>query len=96
MQCMQCELRTDVMWQLQVAIPREQIYAIKEGLPVNEAACEYAGQLLRLDASILPRNAEGMPMLSCLAFCQAIFRVPFKNSSHCRTPHENACVSHLV
>ena len=43
----------------QVPIPREQIHAIKEGLPVGEAATEYAGQLLRLDASILPRNAQG-------------------------------------
>ncbi len=44
---------------LQVAIPREQIYAIKENLPVAEAATEYAGQLLRLDNKVLPRNAEG-------------------------------------
>jgi hypothetical protein len=43
----------------QVPIPREQIHAIKEGLPVGEAATEYAGQLLRLDAGILPRNAQG-------------------------------------
>ena len=66
------------MWQLQVPIPRQQVYAIKEGLPVNEAACEYAGQLLRLDASVLPRNAEGMQMRSDVAYCQAVFRSPSK------------------
>ena len=44
---------------MQVAIPREQIYAIKEHLTVNEAATEYAGQLLRLDEKVLPRNPEG-------------------------------------
>lgn len=44
---------------LQVCIPREQIYAIRENLPVCEAATEYAGQLLRLDEKVLPRNAEG-------------------------------------
>jgi hypothetical protein len=51
-------LSTDVRW-LQVAIPMEQIHAIRENLPVAEAATEYAGQLLRLDEKILPRNAEG-------------------------------------
>jgi 6-phosphogluconolactonase len=43
----------------QVAIPREQVYAIQEGLPVHEAATEYAGQLLRLGTSTLPRNEAG-------------------------------------
>lgn len=47
----------------QVPIPREHIYAIKEHLPVAEAATEYAGQLLRLDETVLPRNAEGAPAL---------------------------------
>ena len=50
-------LRCILLWQ--VPIPKEQIYAIKEGLPVVEAATEYAGQLLRLDEGVLPRNAEG-------------------------------------
>ena len=44
---------------MQAAIPREQIHAIREKLPVAEAATEYAGQLLRLDETVLPRNAEG-------------------------------------
>ena len=52
-------LATDSYVCVQVAIPREQIYAIREHLPVNEAATEYAGQLLRLDEQVLPRNAEG-------------------------------------
>ena len=45
---------------MQATIPREQIHAIREHLPVAEAATEYAGQLLRLDEKVLPRNAEGM------------------------------------
>lgn len=57
-------LATDSYVCVQVAIPREQIYAIREHLPVNEAATEYAGQLLRLDEQVLPRNAEG-ECLSC-------------------------------
>lgn len=52
---------------LQVPIPREQIYAIQEGLPVAEAATEYAGQLLRLDQTVLPRNAEGAPVAAAAA-----------------------------
>lgn len=46
-------------WWVQAGIPREQIHAIREHLPVAEAATEYAGQLLRLDEKVLPRNAEG-------------------------------------
>ncbi|EIE21413.1 6-phosphogluconolactonase-like protein [Coccomyxa subellipsoidea C-169] len=49
-----------------VAIPREQIYAIKEHLTVNEAATEYAGQLLRLDEKVLPRNPEGLPVFDMI------------------------------
>ena len=44
---------------MQVSIPKEQVYAIKEGLPVKEAATEYEGQLLRLPKEVLPRNSEG-------------------------------------
>lgn len=44
---------------MQAPIPREQIHAIREKLPVAEAATEYAGQLLRLDETVLPRNSEG-------------------------------------
>ena len=50
----------------QANIPREQVHAIREHLPVAEAATEYAGQLLRLDKTVLPRNAEGERLLiSC-------------------------------
>ena len=47
------------LYHAQAPIPREQIHAIKENLPVNEAATEYAGQLLRLDEKVLPRNSQG-------------------------------------
>ena len=46
---------------LQVDIPDSQIYALKEGLSVEEAAKEYEGQLLRIPQSVLPRNSEGVP-----------------------------------
>jgi hypothetical protein len=51
-------LSTNVCW-LQAAIPSEHVHAIRENLPVTEAATEYAGQLLRLDEKVLPRNAQG-------------------------------------
>lgn len=47
------------LYHAQAPIPRDQIHAIKENLPVNEAATEYAGQLLRLDEKVLPRNSQG-------------------------------------
>jgi 6-phosphogluconolactonase len=43
-------------------IPENQIIALKEGLPVKQAATEYEGQLLRLPSSVLPRNSEGFPV----------------------------------
>ena len=67
-------LATDSYVCVQVAIPREQIYAIREHLPVNEAATEYAGQLLRLDEQVLPRNAEG-ECLSCSHQFASAYRV---------------------
>lgn len=56
-----------LLWHVgQANIPREQVHAIRENLPVAEAATEYAGQLLRLDKTVLPRNAEGERLLdSC-------------------------------
>lgn len=45
-----------------VDIPASQIYAIKEGLSVDEASKEYEGQLLRIPQSVLPRNSEGWPI----------------------------------
>ena len=44
---------------MQVPIPEAQVHKLKEGLSVNEAATEYAGQLLGLDPSVLPRNDAG-------------------------------------
>ena len=59
-----------VLWHVgQANIPREQVHAIRENLPVAEAATEYAGQLLRLDKTVLPRNAEGERLLVSCA-CQ--------------------------
>ena len=40
-------------------IPPQQTYALKEGLPVDETAKEYEGQLLRISQSVLPRNSVG-------------------------------------
>lgn len=40
-------------------IPSQQVYALKEGLPVDETAKEYEGQLLRIPQQVLPRNSEG-------------------------------------
>ena len=48
---------------MQVSIPKEQVYAIQEGLPIKEAATEYEGQLLRLSKEVLPRNSEGASFL---------------------------------
>ena len=41
-------------------IPSQQIYALKEGLPVEETAKEYEGQLLRVPQQVLPRNSAGL------------------------------------
>jgi 6-phosphogluconolactonase len=45
-----------------VKIPVSQIYAIKEGLGVKEAAKEYEGQLLGIPNKVLPRTADGFPV----------------------------------
>ena len=44
---------------VQVPIPEGQVHKLKEGLGVQDAATEYAGQLLGLDPSIVPRNDAG-------------------------------------
>lgn len=49
-----------------VPIPKSQIHAIKEGLPVKEAATEYAGQLIGLPNSVLPRTAAGFPVFDLM------------------------------
>lgn len=51
----------DCCFFLQVGIPKTQIYAIKEGLPVAEASKEYEGQLLGIPQKVLPRDEEGEP-----------------------------------
>ncbi len=43
----------------QVPIPASQVLTLKEGLPVEQAATHYAGQLLELGAGVLPRTADG-------------------------------------
>lgn len=40
-------------------IPASQVLTLKEGLPVEQAATHYAGQLLELGAGVLPRTADG-------------------------------------
>ncbi|KAI7837306.1 hypothetical protein COHA_008821 [Chlorella ohadii] len=49
-----------------VPVPANQVLAIKEGLPVQQAATHYAGQLLELPASVLPRTADAWPVLDCV------------------------------
>ncbi len=39
-----------------------QVYAIAEGLPVEQAAIEYEGRLVTIPASALPRNEAGFPV----------------------------------
>lgn len=46
--------------------PALQVHAIKEGLPVEEAATEYAGQLLGLPQAVLPRNSGGLPIFDLI------------------------------
>lgn len=52
---------------LQVKIPVSQIYAIKEGLGVKEAAKEYEGQLLGIPNKVLPRTADGENLCTATA-----------------------------
>lgn len=44
-------------------VPTAQVYALKPGMSVEDAAIEYAGRLLGLDASILPRTDDDLPVL---------------------------------
>jgi 6-phosphogluconolactonase len=50
-----------------VSVPPQQVFAIKEGLTVQQAATEYAGRLLGLSADVLPRNADGLPVFDVVA-----------------------------
>lgn len=57
-----CQLCSNqvLMWAwVQVPIPEAQVHKLREGLPVGQAATEYAGQLLGLDPLVLPRNSAG-------------------------------------
>ena len=42
-----------------VPIPSSQVLALREGLPVEQAAAHYAGLMLDLDAAVLPRAGGG-------------------------------------
>lgn len=45
-----------------VPIPAGQVFAINEGLTVEQAATTYEGRLITLPASVLPRDSEGLPV----------------------------------
>ena len=47
-------------------IPESQVFAIREGLGVREAATNYEGRMLELPQAVLPRNDAGMPVLDCI------------------------------
>lgn len=49
-----------------VPIPEAQVHKLREGLPVGQAATEYAGQLLGLDPLVLPRNSAGFPVFDLI------------------------------
>lgn len=45
-----------------VPLPAANVYAMSEGLPVDQAAVNYEGRLVGLPAGVLPRNTEGWPV----------------------------------
>lgn len=45
-----------------VGIPSAQVYAIQEGLPVDQAATNYEGRLLGLEPGVLPRTPDHLPV----------------------------------
>lgn len=47
---------------LQTSIPAAQIHAIVEGVSAEQTAIAYEGALLSTPASVLPRNAQGLPV----------------------------------
>ena len=49
-----------------VPIPSSHVLTIKEGLPVNLAAEQYAGQLLSLPEGAVPRTAAGFPQIDLI------------------------------
>jgi 6-phosphogluconolactonase len=46
-----------------VPVPSSQILKIKEGLTAEQAAEHYAGQMLDLNSTVLPRTDDSMPIL---------------------------------
>lgn len=46
-----------------VPVPSSHVLAMKEGLPVVQAAEHYAGKLLDLPASVLPRTSSNLPQI---------------------------------
>jgi 6-phosphogluconolactonase len=49
-----------------VGIPQEQVFAIHENLPVEQAATNYEGRLLGLDRSVLPRTPDNFPVFDMI------------------------------
>ncbi|KAG2488167.1 hypothetical protein HYH03_013310 [Edaphochlamys debaryana] len=49
-----------------VPIPAEQVYAIAENLPVEQAAIQYEGRLISIPPAALPRNAAGFPVFDLI------------------------------
>eukprot|EP00775_Hariotina_reticulata_P000649 gene649-942_t len=49
-----------------VGIPASQVFAIQEGLPVDQAAVNYEGRLLSLPTSVLPRTADSLPVFDLI------------------------------
>jgi len=49
-----------------VPIPAANIYAILEGVPVEQAAINYEGRLIGLPTSVLPRAANGFPVFDLI------------------------------
>lgn len=43
-----------------------QVFAIQEGLPVDQAATNYEGRLLGLPTSVLPRTADNFPVFDMI------------------------------
>jgi hypothetical protein len=70
---------------LQVDIPASQVYAIKEGLSVDEASKEYEGQLLRVSQTVLPRNSQGRLHPHPVQFFWLKHGLPSRRSTD--TPH---------
>lgn len=49
-----------------VPIPAGNIFAIQEGLPVQQAATNYEGRLLGLPTSVLPRTEDAFPVFDLI------------------------------